>query len=288
MPFLLFLFFIPVLCFAQADRGSPQRARQIMETLIAAYPDRIERAEFHDNDWTVVMRGTRYYYADGRILPAELRNKAADYAPLPFYNYAAELPVWKTPSAEEAARYRSMGESRRSNPLKRSPHFFDALWQAQTREESGRRIKPLNFLGKSVQVHEGIHGELRQVETIILAAAKTDAQVRTWVNGIDAVQGWNWRGIVDTQNRSYHAYGVAVDILPKSLGGKETYWIWASRTKPEWWNIPYSDRFHPPTAVIKAFESRGFIWGGKWLFFDTMHFEYRPEIMLLSAMPLQN
>jgi hypothetical protein len=29
----------------------------------------------------------------------------------------------------------------------------------------------------------------------------------------------------------------------------------------------------------------GFIWGGKWLFFDTMHFEYRPEILILSGMP---
>jgi hypothetical protein len=102
------------------------------------------------------------------------------------------------------------------------------------------------------------------------------------------MEGWNWRTIAETQTRSYHAYGVAIDILPKSLGGKETYWIWASRNKPEWWNIPYSDRFHPPAAVIKAFESRGFVWGGKWLFFDTMHFEYRPEILLLSARQPQN
>jgi hypothetical protein len=24
------------------------------------------------------------------------------------------------------------------------------------------------------------------------------------------------------------------------------------------------------------------VWGGKWLFFDTMHFEYRPEIFNLA------
>jgi hypothetical protein len=284
---MLFLFFIPGLCFAQADRNSPQRAQQVMEALGAAYPDRIERVEFSNGDWTVIMRGTRYYYAEGRLLPEELRATAADYSPLPFYNYVAELPVWRAPSAEEAARFRSMGENRSRNPIKRSPHFFDALWQARTKEESERRIQPLDFLGSSVKVHEGIHGELKRVEAIILAAARTDPQVRAWVNGISTMEGWNWRTIADIQSRSYHAYGVAIDILPKSLGGKETYWIWAARNKPEWWNIPYSDRFHPPAAVIKAFESCGFIWGGKWLFFDTMHFEYRPEILLLSAMPLQ-
>jgi D-alanyl-D-alanine carboxypeptidase len=27
------------------------------------------------------------------------------------------------------------------------------------------------------------------------------------------------------------------------------------------------------------FEQHGFIWGGKWYHYDTMHFEYRPEII---------
>jgi hypothetical protein len=78
---------------------------------------------------------------------------------------------------------------------------------------------------------------------------------------------------------------LAVDIMPKSYGGKETYWLWASNRKADWWNISYNERYHPPAAVIKAFETYGFIWGGKWLYFDTMHFEYRPEILILSEMP---
>ena len=32
---------------------------------------------------------------------------------------------------------------------------------------------------------------------------------------------------------------------------------------------------------IRAFEAHGFVWGGKWLFFDTIHFEYRPELLTL-------
>jgi hypothetical protein len=268
----------------QGDRNSPERAQQVMKALVAAYPGSVQRAELLNGEWTVMVRGVRYYYCGGRLLPEELRTQAENYSPQPFYNYVAELPAWKAPSAEDAARFKAMVENRSRNPIKRSTLFFDTLWQARTREEAEQRIKPLKFLGFSVKVHEAIHDELALVEKQILAEAKLDPQVRAWIDSISLLEGWNWRTVIDTQVRSFHAYGTAVDILPKSLGGKETYWIWAARNRPEWWNIPYSDRFHPPAAVIKAFESHGFIWGGKWLFFDTMHFEYRPEIFLLSGL----
>ncbi len=29
--------------------------------------------------------------------------------------------------------------------------------------------------------------------------------------------------------------------------------------------------------IVEIFERHGFIWGGKWGHFDTLHFEYRPE-----------
>jgi hypothetical protein len=282
--FGVLLLCVPILCFSQSDNNLLQRAQQVMEALAAAYPDRIEKAEFKDDDWTALVQGVRYYFCGGRLLPVELRDKEADYSPQPFYQYAAELPPWKAPSAEDAERFKNMASNRSRNPVKRSPLFFDALWQARTKDESQKRLKDVSFLGFSVAVHEGIRGPLALVEAQILAGAKNDSQLRAWVNGISMAACWNWRTIADTQTRSYHAYGVAIDILPKSPGGKESYWLWAARSKPEWWNIPYSERLHPPSAVIKAFESQGFIWGGKWLFFDTMHFEYRPEIFILSGM----
>jgi hypothetical protein len=33
-----------------------------------------------------------------------------------------------------------------------------------------------------------------------------------------------------------------------------------------------------PFEVVEPFEAEGFIWGGKWYHYDTMHFEYRPEL----------
>ena len=34
-----------------------------------------------------------------------------------------------------------------------------------------------------------------------------------------------------------------------------------------------------PLQIVDVFERHGFIWGGRWNHFDTMHFEYRPELL---------
>lgn len=261
------------------------RAEQVMKALLAAYPQQIEKVEFRNGDWALLLRGTWFYFADGRMLPENLFGSAANINPQPFYNYQKELPVWKKPSSEEAARFSAMASNRTQNPLRRSPHFFDALWRITSRDEAYQRVKTIRFLGKPVNVHYLIMENLALVEEQILAAAKADPHIQSWVSSINTLEGWTWRDIAQTQSRSFHAYGLAVDLLPKSLGGRETYWLWAARKKPEWWNISYNERYHPPAAVIKAFETYGFVWGGKWLFFDTMHFEYRPEILILGGIP---
>jgi hypothetical protein len=265
-----------------AEETGESRGERIFRALVAAYPDRIGGIEFLDGDWTIQVYSERFYYAEGRLLPASLREKMNEYAPLPFYNYQKELPPWVQPAPEESARMREQEALRSSRQLKRSSHFYDALWRAHSRDESWERVKQIRFLGHQVLVHYSILTELSLVEEQILRSSKTSAAVRQWINIINVADSWNWRNIASSQGRSYHAYGAAIDLLPKSLGGLETYWLWTARNTPEWWAVPYSRRFHPPDEVIKAFESFGFIWGGKWRFYDTMHFEYRPEILVLS------
>ena len=269
------------------QQAEPGRGERVMKALVEAYPRRVEKAEFRNNDWAVLMRGVWYYYAGGKLLPEEVLDRADEYSPVVFYSYQSELPPWMEPSPEQAARFREMSSGNRLwNLRQRSLFFFDALWRARNRNEAYERVKSIRFLGHPVMVHYAILEELSLVEERILAAAKTDSQVRSWVNNINVTEGWGWRNVSGTRSRSYHSYGVAVDILPKSFGGKETYWQWAADKKKEWWNIPYKDRYHPPDAVIRAFESYGFVWGGKWAFFDTMHFEYRPEVFILNGLEL--
>jgi hypothetical protein len=135
-------------------------------------------------------------------------------------------------------------------------------------------------------MHYTILEELSLVEERILREARTNTAVRQWINSLGTVEGWSWRNISASQSRSFHSYGAAIDLLPRNLGGLATYWQWTAQHTPEWWTVPYSRRYHPPQEVIRAFESFGFAWGGKWMVYDTMHFEYRPEIMVLSGIPL--
>jgi hypothetical protein len=262
------------------------RAESVMKAFAAAYPDILGPAQYINDDWAVSIRGVLYFYAEGRLLPAEELGNIDKYAPHPFYQYSADLPEWRAPTTEESERMKNTVERRNSTPIQRSPLFWDALYRAHDKEESYSRLKTLYFLGHKVMVHYLILEELTLVEEQIMAAAQTNSQVQKWIDSINLLSAWNWRNIAQTQSRSTHAYGTAIDILPASYQGLATYWLWTADTISEWWAIPYTKRLHPPDAVIKAFERYGFIWGGKWTLFDTMHFEYRPELFVLGAIPV--
>jgi peptidoglycan LD-endopeptidase CwlK len=77
---------------------------------------------------------------------------------------------------------------------------------------------------------------------------------------------FNWRKIEGTERLSAHAFGIAIDLD----ASYSDYWRW--RTKGG-----YRNRI--PLEIVSIFEKHGFIWGGKWSHFDTMHFEYRPELV---------
>jgi hypothetical protein len=268
---------------AAAHSAEQSRAERVMRALAQAYPGSVANVRFLNGDWAADVGGKVFYFAESRLLPESLRTAAAEYSPQPFYQYRAGMPQWSEPSDEEAERMKNAADSRQQNPPKRSQHFFDALWRANTRSESYERVKTMKFLGHSVLVHYSIMEELALIEERILKAASAKPEVKRWIDGLGSITGWNWRSIADTQSRSFHAYGAAIDLLPKSRAGLETYWLWTREYNKEWWAVPYSKRLHPPAEVLEAFEAYGFIWGGKWAFYDTMHFEYRPEILRLSG-----
>jgi hypothetical protein len=85
---------------------------------------------------------------------------------------------------------------------------------------------------------------------------------------------FNWRKVAGAANMSVHSFGAAIDINTQYAD----YWIW-SGGKPG--RVPhYKNRY--PMKIIDAFERHGFIWGGRWYHYDTMHFEYRPELIAIG------
>jgi hypothetical protein len=84
---------------------------------------------------------------------------------------------------------------------------------------------------------------------------------------------FNWRNIKGTNRHSMHSFGMTVDINTDY----SDYWQWSCKCTTENAIIKYKSRI--PQIIIDVFEKYGFIWGGKWYHYDTMHFEYRPELL---------
>jgi hypothetical protein len=55
------------------------------------------------------------------------------------------------------------------------------------------------------------------------------------------------------------------------------YWQWVCDCTDENKILAYRNAI--PQGIVDIFEKHGFIWGGKWYHYDTMHFEFRPELV---------
>lgn len=87
--------------------------------------------------------------------------------------------------------------------------------------------------------------------------------------------GFYWRNVKGQSYLSAHSFGIAIDI--NSHYGN--YWLWdVKKYKCGVSKLPNHN--HIPMRIVKIFEDQGFYWGGHWHFYDTMHFEYRPELFL--------
>lgn len=82
-----------------------------------------------------------------------------------------------------------------------------------------------------------------------------------------------WRKVRGANRQSAHSYGIAIDINTSY----SNYWLWENPRCSEIDKIKYVNRI--PKEIVTVFEKYGFIWGGRWYHYDTMHFEYRPELL---------
>lgn len=233
--------------------GAPLRAQDApLDRLVRAYPDALAT---HDGKTLTWKDGTGMPVSDGRddkSFDEKLRHPSIlDQLSIP---YVAGPPAKPPGPEEDPGRFRN-------------PAFFDKMYGDCSKGEVQKRLTKVSWLpksgGGSVQITSvnGVADRLRAVSAELDALAP---ELKKFA--IPSAGTFNCRTVKDTGNRSMHAWGAAIDINTKF----SDYWLWSPKGS-------YRNRI--PIEIVQIFEKHGFIWGGKWGHFDTMHFEYRPELL---------
>jgi hypothetical protein len=242
---------------AAAQGSAAERAQRLMRVLVAAYPEFLAGAEGNDIVW---KDGTRMPFDDGtgekdfdtRLERPDLEDMF--YVPYPL-GRTGTPPVFNSDPGRVRFQpfYAKMyGDCTKGEAAQ---HFVDVVWLPS---KSGQRLRAsrINSVAEKLQA---VSNELDK-----LPAAMTRFLV-------PSAGTYNCRVVAGTTRTSAHGLGIAIDIAV----AHSDYWHW---TKPGP-DGRYAYRNRVPWEIVEIFEKHGFIWGGKWYHYDTMHFEYRPEIL---------
>ena len=226
-----------------------------------------------------VQKLIRYYpqvvgYADNRLL-------FADGSSLPYDDGRQKTFQQLLDSADIEDQFRipyRKGPLPLSIPVNEDPGrirneaFFKKIYGA-TREEVRGNLVEITWCPKTIGQKllvtriNGVDQQLQKIsEELDALPAFTD-----YVRKIGGT--FNWRLIKGTNRLSLHSFGMTIDINT----AYSHYWQWDCKCTSEEAALSYRNRI--PAEIVAIFEKHGFIWGGRWYHYDTMHFEYRPELM---------
>jgi hypothetical protein len=247
---------IAIVCSGTARAFSESDA---MAALVAAYPEALEKYE-----------GRALHWRDGTITeiapeetskPFEQTLRGAsliDQLRLPYPRGTIEA---SPPVNEDPGRFRNVA-------------FFRKMYGDCWRGEVTPRLVPIVWLPKSwnyIIRATSVNGVAQKLTAISNEIELLPDKIKRAAYPIGGAYGC--RTIVDTGQPSMHSYGAAIDM---NLAMSD-YWYWQRSANDA---LTYRNRM--PTEIVEIFERNGFIWGGKWHHYDTMHFEYRPELIELA------
>ena len=238
--------------------ATPALADPAIDALVAAYPDHLAS---HDGKDLIWKDGTRMPISDGRKRSFQQMLDDPDIAS----QFAIPYPLGKDlkpPAVNEdpgRIRYEPLfrkmyGDCRKGEVAKR---LTAVPWMPK---RGGRPVQATTVNGVNARLADVV----RDLET--LPAGMTQYLV-------PSAGTYNCRTIVNTTRLSVHAFAAALDINTKFTD----YWEWSKKKDG---GVVWRNRI--PVAIGEIFERHGFIWGAKWYHVDSMHFEYRPELIALA------
>ena len=219
-----------------------------------AYPDSIRKVVTSGSvpQYILMKDGTRIIWDDGLSKGFEEKLAAPDFEDtlsIPYPRGAASTPS----KNEDPGRIRSEPFLRAAfgrNEKAVKNNLVPVEWSP-----SKRRIR----FNKQ-------NGAAASLARVAKALARRGGRYAGYLSPIGGT--FKWRRIAGAERLSAHSFGIAIDINVS----KSRYWRWT----PKFETAVFKRQ--TPAAIVEAFEQNRFVWGGKWYHFDTMHFEYRPEL----------
>lgn len=149
----------------------------------------------------------------------------------------------------------------------RNENFFKKIY-GSSKEEVELNLNEITWLKKTKKIPllvTKINQIDKKLQTISDELEKLPIEYHKYFN--NPAGTYKYRNIANTNRLSTHSYAIAIDINVD----KSSYWLWDKEKE-------YKNQI--PIEIIRIFEKYGFIWGGRWYHYDTMHFEYRPELLI--------
>ncbi len=235
-----------------SDSSSPAA---VGERLVRAYPNFLTGVDGANLVWA---DGTRMPLSDGnREKSFDERLAHPDLVDMFAQVYRLGRPGANPPPNEDPGRFRNEA-------------FFTKMYGDCSKGEVTPRMRRVRWMpdrgGGTVMVTT-VNGVADRLEAVIRDLQRLPASMTGFL--VPSSGTYLCRAIAGTDQRSMHAYAAAIDLN----ASRADYWRWPQVPSGP---IPY--RNHVPFEIAELFEQHGFIWGGKWYHFDTMHFEYRPEL----------
>jgi hypothetical protein len=242
-------------------------ARSVGATLQRAYPDLIADIEYGGAGEPSVL-----LWRDGTRMPF------AAY-PLPVTNAQRPTEDWLAhPEIGDMLRFAYPTGNPTTPPTTdpgraRPSEFFHKMYGDCTKAETRQHLVDVVWLptksGQKLKATR-INGVAARLQAISIALDALAPRFDVFLK--PSAGTYACRPIAGTTSPSAHGFGIAIDIAI----GQAHYWRWSKGGIAAYRNAI-------PMEIVRIFEAHGFIWGGKWQHYDTMHFEYRPELLPPTA-----
>ncbi|CAN5383315.1 M15 family metallopeptidase [soil metagenome] len=212
-----------------------------------AYPDFITST---DENYIYLADGSKMKWDDGKKKTFDELLDNPDPEDMMSIKYP-EGKDWDSPPAKDFDPGRIRNEA-----------FLKKMY-GSSESEIRKNCVSIDWFGTPVLVTK-INGVDQKLKEVMKDLQKLPAEFTKYYNRTGGT--FYWRTIKNTDRLSAHSFAAAIDINTEY----SDYWEWSK-------DLRYKNRI--PIEIVEVFEKHGFIWGGKWYHYDTMHFEYRPELL---------